>query len=139
MRGPSHALVARSARAVAAPRIAAASSFRGLASPAFSPAAPAAVSRSQQWRACATGTESTGSTEKMEFKAETRKLLDIVARSLYTDKEVFIRELVSNASDACEKLRFSQGTQEITEIWDDDQPLRIRLSVDEKERKFIIE
>jgi TNF receptor-associated protein 1 len=75
----------------------------------------------------------------MEFKAETRKLLDIVARSLYTDKEVFIRELVSNASDACEKLRFSQGTQAIKEIWEDDQPLRIRLSVDEKERKFIIE
>jgi len=75
----------------------------------------------------------------MEFKAETRKLLDIVARSLYTDKEVFIRELVSNASDACEKLRFSQGTQAIKEIHDEELPLRIRVSVDEDERKFIIE
>jgi len=36
----------------------------------------------------------------MEFKAETKRLLDIVAKSLYTDSEVFIRELLSNASDA---------------------------------------
>jgi HSP90 family molecular chaperone len=42
----------------------------------------------------------------MEFKAETKKLLDIVAKSLYTDSEVFIRELLSNASDALEKQRF---------------------------------
>lgn len=41
--------------------------------------------------------------EKKEFKAETRKLLDIVARSIYTDKEVFLRELMSNSSDALEK------------------------------------
>ena len=38
--------------------------------------------------------------EEMEFQAETRQLLDIVTHSLYTDKEVFLRELVSNASDA---------------------------------------
>ncbi|XP_032182662.1 heat shock protein 75 kDa, mitochondrial isoform X1 [Mustela erminea] len=46
-----------------------------------------------------------GSVSKHEFQAETKKLLDIVARSLYSEKEVFIRELVSNASDALEKLR----------------------------------
>ncbi|MCL4134057.1 UNVERIFIED_CONTAM: hypothetical protein GTU68_003846 [Idotea baltica] len=45
------------------------------------------------------------SKEEHQFQAETRMLLDIVARSLYSDKEVFIRELVSNASDALEKLR----------------------------------
>lgn len=44
--------------------------------------------------------------QKMEFKAETKRLLDIVAKSLYTDSEVFIRELLSNASDALEKQRF---------------------------------
>ena len=44
--------------------------------------------------------------ERMEFKAETKKLLDIVAKSLYTDSEVFVRELLSNASDALEKQRF---------------------------------
>lgn len=42
-------------------------------------------------------------TAQMEFKTETKKLLDIVAKSLYTDKEVFLRELLSNASDAIEK------------------------------------
>lgn len=47
-------------------------------------------------------------TEKKEFKAETKKLLDIVAKSIYTDKEVFIRELLSNCSDALEKQRFHQ-------------------------------
>ncbi|XP_075420475.1 heat shock protein 75 kDa, mitochondrial [Tenrec ecaudatus] len=46
-----------------------------------------------------------GSTSKHEFQAETKKLLDIVARSLYSEKEVFIRELISNSSDALEKLR----------------------------------
>lgn len=48
----------------------------------------------------------TGSSDRHEFQAETRMLLDIVAKSLYSDKEVFIRELVSNASDALEKLRY---------------------------------
>jgi TNF receptor-associated protein 1 len=47
-------------------------------------------------------------TEKREFRAETKKLLDIVAKSIYTDKEVFIRELLSNCSDALEKQRFGQ-------------------------------
>ena len=49
-------------------------------------------------------------TQNLEFKAETKKLLDIVAKSLYTDKDVFIRELLSNASDALEKQRFNQLT-----------------------------
>ena len=49
---------------------------------------------------------SVGEASRMEFQAETKKLLDIVANSLYTDKEVFVRELVSNASDALEKRRY---------------------------------
>jgi len=48
------------------------------------------------------------STTEMEFRTETKKLLDIVAKSLYTDKEVFIREILSNASDALEKQRYHQ-------------------------------
>ncbi|XP_038055297.1 heat shock protein 75 kDa, mitochondrial-like [Patiria miniata] len=48
----------------------------------------------------------TGTPEKHEFQAETKMLLDIVAKSLYSENEVFIRELISNASDALEKLRY---------------------------------
>lgn len=48
----------------------------------------------------------------MQFKTETKKLLDIVAKSLYTDKEVFLRELLSNASDAIEKQRFRNSQKE---------------------------
>jgi TNF receptor-associated protein 1 len=47
-------------------------------------------------------------TETHHFQAEIQQLLDIVIHSLYTDKEIFVRELISNAADACEKLRFEQ-------------------------------
>jgi len=50
------------------------------------------------------------STEKHTFQAEIQQLLNIVIHSLYTDKEIFVRELISNAADACEKLRFTQSS-----------------------------
>ena len=43
--------------------------------------------------------------DKMEFKAEVNKLLDIVINSIYSEKQIFLRELISNASDACDKLK----------------------------------
>ena len=49
-------------------------------------------------------------TETHHFQAEIQQLLDIVIHSLYTDKEIFVRELISNAADACEKLRFNQSS-----------------------------
>ncbi len=49
-------------------------------------------------------------TESHHFQAEIQQLLNIVIHSLYTDKEIFVRELISNAADACEKLRFSQSS-----------------------------
>eukprot|EP00933_Yihiella_yeosuensis_P017698 TRINITY_DN14735_c3_g1_i1.p1 TRINITY_DN14735_c3_g1~~TRINITY_DN14735_c3_g1_i1.p1 ORF type:complete len:737 (+),score=193.47 TRINITY_DN14735_c3_g1_i1:106-2316(+) len=82
---------------------------------------------------------SSGASENFEFKAETKKLLDIVAKSLYTDKEVFIRELISNASDSCEKLRFLQGSGALKDVNDSDKELSITLAVSETDRKFIIE
>ena len=48
--------------------------------------------------------------ETHHFQAEIQQLLDIVIHSLYTDKEIFVRELISNAADACEKLRFKQSS-----------------------------
>lgn len=73
--------------------------------------------------------------ERMEFQAETRQLLDIVTNSLYTDKEVFLRELVSNASDSLEKLRHLQATNQASlqqgGDGDGDLPLEIRIDLDE--------
>lgn len=100
------------------------------------PAATAAGALGPGRRFCAAaGTH----VERHEFKAETKKLLDIVAKSLYTDKEVFIREMISNASDACEKLRFLQGSSQIKDVHDEGVPLRIKLSVSEADRTFTIE
>lgn len=73
--------------------------------------------------------------DEMEFQAETRQLLDIVTHSLYTDKEVFLRELVSNASDALEKLRHVQATGTLSggAAGDgNDVPLEIRITTDEE-------
>ena len=44
--------------------------------------------------------------QKLSFQAEVSRLLDIVANSLYSEREIFLRELISNAADACEKLRY---------------------------------
>ena len=73
--------------------------------------------------------------ETREFQAETRKLLDIVTNSIYTDKEVFIRELISNASDALEKYRYKQVTGEAVAAGGDaaaatTEPLEINILTD---------
>lgn len=77
-----------------------------------------------------------GEVERHSFKAETQKLLQIVTHSLYTDKEVFVRELISNASDALEKLRFMQVTQQQTP---QQGQLRVVLRGNPSEKTFTIE
>ncbi|KAF9921974.1 TNF receptor-associated protein 1, mitochondrial [Linnemannia zychae] len=77
-----------------------------------------------------------GESKKKSFQAETRKLLDIVTHSLYSEKEVFVRELVSNASDALEKLRHSQLTDGSL---DSGKPMEIHISVDEGKNTFTIQ
>ncbi|MEC8942064.1 MAG: ATP-binding protein, partial [Verrucomicrobiota bacterium] len=74
--------------------------------------------------------------ETREFHAEVRQLLDIVIHSLYTDREIFIRELISNASDALEKQRLTQLTE--NEIFDGDLPLEINITTDETARTITI-
>ncbi len=66
--------------------------------------------------------------ETLEFKAEVNQVLDLVIRSLYSNKEIFLRELISNASDAAEKLRFEALTDE--QLLEDDPELRVRVTVD---------
>ena len=74
--------------------------------------------------------------EKREFQAEVSQVLDIVINSLYTDKEIFVRELVSNASDALEKLRHTQLTE--NEIYQPNLELEIKIEVDEENRTVVI-
>src|SRR4030095_13722146 len=69
-------------------------------------------------------------TEKHPFQAEIRQLLEIVIHSLYTDKEIFVRELISNAADATEKLKFLQTSG--TEMRDPDAALKITVSTDDQ-------
>jgi TNF receptor-associated protein 1 len=73
---------------------------------------------------------------KHEFKAEVQQLLDIVVNSLYTDREIFVRELVSNASDALEKLRHLQLTEK--EVFDDRLELEINITTDDSAKTITI-
>ncbi|MEY3609473.1 MAG: hypothetical protein RLZZ447_2261 [Verrucomicrobiota bacterium] len=75
--------------------------------------------------------------EKFEFQAEIKQLLDIVIHSLYTEKEIFVRELVSNASDALEKLRHTQLTEKT--VHDEQLPLEINVTTDEKAKQITIQ
>ena len=80
---------------------------------------------------------STNAPQKFEFQAEIKQLLDIVIHSLYTEKEIFVRELVSNASDALEKLRHTQITEQ--DIFDDKAELEISLTTDDKAKTLTIQ
>jgi len=80
---------------------------------------------------------STTAPEKFEFQAEIKQLLDIVIHSLYTEKEIFVRELVSNASDALEKLRHLQLTEK--SVFDDNLPLEISITTDDTAKTITIQ
>jgi len=80
---------------------------------------------------------SDSNTHKHSFNADVKKVLDIVVNSLYTDKEVFVRELISNASDALEKLRHTQLSE--AAIFDDKLTLEINVNTDETEGTITIQ
>jgi len=79
---------------------------------------------------------STTTPQKFEFQAEIKQLLDIVIHSLYTEKEIFVRELVSNASDALEKLRHTQLTEK--NVFGD-QALEINVTTDDQAKTLTIQ
>jgi heat shock protein 90kDa beta len=73
--------------------------------------------------------------EKFAFEAEVNKMLDIVVNSLYQNKEVFLRELISNASDALDKIRLLLITEpEKYKSKEANIPLEVKISFDEEER-----
>jgi molecular chaperone HtpG len=74
--------------------------------------------------------------EKFTFQAEVSKLLDIVAHSLYSHKEIFLRELISNASDACDRLRYAALTDE--KLTGGDADFKITLSIDKKAKTLTV-
>ncbi len=79
---------------------------------------------------------STATKETLGFQAEVKQLLDLMIHSLYSNKEIFLRELVSNASDACDKLRFEALTNK--DLFENDADLKIRVSFDKVARTITI-
>jgi len=74
--------------------------------------------------------------ETFTFQAEVGKILDIVAHSLYSEKEVFLRELISNASDACDKLRYATITD--SKLAKDTSDFKIEIALNKKEKEITI-
>ncbi len=76
------------------------------------------------------------SEEKLQFQAEVGKVLDIVVNSLYSNKEIFLRELISNASDACDKLRYLSLTN--PDLLPGGSGFGVEISVDKKKRSVTV-
>ncbi len=74
--------------------------------------------------------------ETLGFQAEVKQLLDLMIHSLYSNKQIFLRELISNASDACDKLRFEALTSK--ELFESDAELKIRVSFDRQARTITV-
>ena len=74
--------------------------------------------------------------ETLGFQAEVKQLLSLMIHSLYSNKEIFLRELISNASDACDKLRFEALAN--STLYEDDAELKIRVSFDKQARTITV-
>ena len=74
--------------------------------------------------------------ETLEFQAEVRQLLHLMIHSLYSNKEIFVRELVSNGSDACDKLRFEALGDDA--LYEGDTEFRIRIEIDKDARTLTV-
>ncbi len=83
------------------------------------------------------GTNGSSAVQEFEYKAEMKQLLDLIVHSLYTHPEIYLRELISNASDALSKARFNALTDQ--EMLDKEADLAIRITIDPAEMTFVIE
>ena len=81
-------------------------------------------------------TNQTAATETLGFQTEVKQMLHLMIHSLYSNKEIFLRELVSNASDACDKLRFEAIDQPA--LFEGDADLRVRVDYDKEARTITI-
>ena len=70
--------------------------------------------------------------EKKQFKAESQRLLDLMINSIYTHKEIFLRELISNASDASDKLYYKALTENLNGISREDLSIQIVINKDHR-------
>src|SRR5262249_25519480 len=76
--------------------------------------------------------EATAHPEKREFKTELKQLLHIITHSLYSNKEIFLRELISNASDAINKIKFDSLSHE--ELLEGNKDWKIKITLDRARR-----
>src|SRR3954462_797617 len=74
--------------------------------------------------------------QTLSFQAEVAQLLHLVTHSLYSNKEIFLRELISNASDACDKLRFEALND--SSLYEDAPNLEVRVSFDKDAKTLTI-
>ena len=79
-----------------------------------------------------------GNSEKFEFQAEVNRLMDILINSLYSNKDVFLRELISNSADALDKIRFLSLTDKSALGQGSSSDLDIRISIDPQQRTLTI-
>ncbi len=79
---------------------------------------------------------STTAKETLGFQADVKQLLDLMIHSLYSNKEIFLRELISNASDAADKLRFEALSDNA--LYESDPELRIRVTFDKDARTLTV-
>ena len=75
--------------------------------------------------------------ENLKFQAEVSRLLDIVANSLYSEREIFLRELISNSADACEKLRYLSISNE--KLLEKDKKFKININFSKINKTISIE
>ena len=68
--------------------------------------------------------------EKKQFKAESKRLLDLMINSIYTNKEIFLRELISNSSDAIDKLHYRSLTDSTIDVKQSDLAINIEIDKD---------